>query len=298
MATKQDEELALRDTQISTTEQEVVNIAQLDRVETDTEFVLFKLVDTSRKGRVYIDGIADVPNPDNIDPKTKKPKIERARLLAGVDTIWQREQKEIDPNYVRQNRVSLEFVGKVCRIFKWETTKLQFARLNPNNIESPSSKTGSRLEYFEYNPKKQQEEALKKQMAKINMVIKAKEMPEDSMKKLAIFFGIHMHDELGQLKSADGLRAELMLRADSDHVEFEKRIDSKEVEISYLVRKAILDSKIDLGGNSGNAMWAGAGGNIAKIPATRKPLEYLTELAMTNSADGRQFLEQLKNSIT
>jgi hypothetical protein len=292
MATKQDVEIASKEIErLNIAEQQVSDIAQLDRVEKDSEFVIFKLVDTNRKGRVYIDGIADVKNPET-------GLVERARLIVGVPSIWQKDQEKLDPIFVRQNRVSLEFIGKVCRIYKWETTKLLFARLNPNNIESPSAKSGSRLEYFEYNPKKQQEEALKKQMAKIEMVIKAKDMPADKMKKMVVFFGIQLYDELGRMKTEDGLRAELMLKADSDPKTFAKHIDSKEVEISYLVRMAILDSKIDLGGNTGNAAWSGSGGQIGKVPINRKPLEYLTELAMTNSADGRQFLEQLKQNIT
>jgi hypothetical protein len=45
-------------------------------------------------------------------------------------------------------------------------------------------------------------------------------------------------------------------------------------------------------------MWAGNGGFIGKIPQHRKPLEYLTELAMTNSQEGKQFKEQLESIIT
>lgn len=292
MATKQDAELAIQETEkVSTPEQQMSDIAIRDRAEVDNDFVIFKMVDTTRKGRVYIDGISDMLNPET-------GLVERARLIVGVPSIWQKDQEKLDPIFVRQNRVSLEFVGKICRIYKWETTKMLFAKLHPNNIESPSAKTGGRLEFFEYNPKKQQEEALKNQMKKIKMVLEAEKMPADKMKRLAIFLGIHMHDEIGQLKTEEGLRSELMLRADSDHVSFAKYIDSKEVEISYMVRKAILDSKIDLGGSNGVAIWAGSGGNIGRVPQGRKPLEYLTELAMTNSADGRQFLEQLKQHIT
>jgi len=40
-------------------------------------------------------------------------------------------------------------------------------------------------------------------------------------------------------------------------------------------------------------LWAGGKGFIAKIPVGRKPYEYLTELAMTNSDEGRAFKEGL-----
>lgn len=292
MASKQDVQLSINGEPASTntTQQEISNIALQDRVVAESDFVLFKLVDTSRNGRVYIDGIADMVHPDT-------GKVERARLIVGAESIWQKDQKDMDKDFVKQNRVSLEFVGKVCRVFKWEENKLLFARLNPNNIGSPSKKTGSRLEYFEYNPKKQQEESLKKQTAKIELVLKIRDMAAEPMKKLAIFLGIGMVDELGQLKTDNGLRTELMIKADNMPDVVSKYVDSKEVEISYLVRKAILNSRIELGGSTGNVNWSN-GGNICKMPQSRNALEYLTELAMTNSADGKQFLEQLKNTIT
>lgn len=129
------------------------------------------------------------------------------------------------------------------------------------------------------------------------MVIKAKEMPADKMKKLANFMGVAFNDDLGQYKGDDVIRRELIIRAKRDPKNFEKYIDSKEVEVAYLVKKAIIDAKIDLTAQGGNALWAGNGGFIAKIPMTRKPNEYLTELAMTNSEEGRNFMEQLEKII-
>jgi hypothetical protein len=118
------------------------------------------------------------------------------------------------------------------------------------------------------------------------------------MKKLASFFNISFVDEIGMPKTDEGVRSELMLRADNNPEVFEKYIDSQEVEISYLIKRAILDAKIDLTGQHGNAIWANGKGFIAKIPAGRKPYEYLTELAMTNSDEGRKFKEQLQTLIS
>src|SRR5580693_363256 len=61
---------------------------------------IFKLVDTSKKGRVWVDGISDVVN-----PKTKEP--DRLRLLRGVGKIWQSEQEKVNEKYVDKNRRSL-----------------------------------------------------------------------------------------------------------------------------------------------------------------------------------------------
>lgn len=252
------------------------------------EYVIFRLL-KKKKGRTYVDGVCDgVRNPNT-------GRIERIWLLNGADSIWQSELVELfkDPEYKRRNRRSLTFEDGVCRIKVNDERALEYARANIHNVGKRRVGNG-KFDYYEYNAAEEQQERLKKQMLKINMVIKAKEMPEDKMMKLASYFGIMPYDELGQLKGPDGMRSELMLRADTQPELFEKYIDSKEVEISYLVKQAIVGSKIDFEAQSGNALWANGKGFICKIPQTRKHYEYLTELAMTNSPEGKQFLEQLQ----
>jgi len=87
-----------------------------------------------------------------------------------------------------------------------------------------------------------------------------------------------------------------MLFAKREPIKFQQSLESKEVEIAFLIKKAIIDSKIDLGNSSGMVSWA-QGGQIARIPANRKPHEYLLELAMTNNQEGQAFLEQLQRVI-
>jgi hypothetical protein len=257
-----------------------------------TEYIIYKLVDSKKKGRVYIDGIDDV-----INPGTKK--LERIYLITGAHSIWSSDLVELlkDKDYMRRNRRSLMFEGCICRIPSWDERAIEYAKVTRHNIGSPNRKSGSKYEFFEYNPAKQQEEALKKEMFELDMAIKAKEMPVDKMKKLATYLGIIFYDELGQPKSEDGIRRELMLKAKKDPITFEKYLESKEVEIAYMVKKAILDNLIDLGSQNGNAIWGKGQGFIAKIPQARKPQEYLTELAMTNSDDGKRFLEQLQTMV-
>lgn len=258
------------------------------------EFVIFKLANLKRKGRVYVDGIDDAV----MNPKTNK--RERIWLLNSADSIWQSDLIELikDKDFMRRNRRSLLFEYGVCRIAMWDDRALEFARACRHNIGSKDRRTGSRYEFYEYDPIKQQQAALEKEYFEIEMVMKAKDMPVDKMKKLASFFGISFNDDLGQFKGDDGIRRELIIRAKRDPKNFERYIDSREVDIAFLVKKAILDAKIDLGGQAGNAIWAGGKGFIGKIPAGRRPLEYLTELAMTNSSDGISFKEQLEKIIT
>src|ERR1700760_3856045 len=98
--------------------------------------VILKLVDTTKKGRVWVDGISDVVN-----PKTNEP--DRLRLLRGVGKIWQSEQEKVDPKYVDKNRRSLMFENQVCVISASDKAGIEFARLNENLVGGLNYRPGS-----------------------------------------------------------------------------------------------------------------------------------------------------------
>lgn len=255
-------------------------------------YKIFKLVN-KKKGRYYIDGCNDVVNP-------KTGKQERIWLLSGAHSIWSSELQELlkDKNYVNNNRISLEFQDGVMRVGLHEINKLEWIKVCNHLISDPSKRnsTTSRHPFFEYDPEKQQKAALEKEMLEIEMVRKAAEQPADKMRKHASFLGIIFSDELGMPKTDEGVRAEYMLRAKRNPVHFKETMDSKEVDIQWLVKKAILDAKIDLGKGGGSIYWS-QGGFITKLPTGRKPLEYLTEFAMTNADESKAFVEQLQAKI-
>lgn len=261
----------------------------------EIKYHIFKLVDSNKKGGTYIPNIDDIINPET-------GREERARLLVGVNSIWIKDQKHLDADYVRQNAKSLSFPRgqKILRIPDWDTAALQFARLCRHNIGSPNRKSGSKFEFFEYDPAKQAKEALERESLEIDMAIIARELDELSLKKYFSFLKLPLHDEIGELKTVDLLRKELMLYAKRNPKQFQELVNnrSKEVEISYLVKKAILASKIDIGSQPGRAFWGNGGGLIGIIPPNRLPYDYLTELALTNTEEGRTFQKQLKESIT
>lgn len=290
--------------------QEKAQVDALDKIQIPTDLipnikqpegvynVIFKLV-KKKRGRLHLDNFSDpVPNPENNNVP------ERMCLLAGATDVWESKCENILKDKERYNRarrgMDIIFLDGVCRVRSSDTLRLKFLRLHPKNVGD--RKTGSvSSDFYEYSPAREQEDRLKKQMMKTQMVIKANEMDcsENGYgRKIAVFLGIKMADEeLGIPKEPNAIKTELVLRADSDPVTFQKYVDSREVEVQWMVRKAIGDVKIDLGGASGNVTWSNGKGFIAKIPSTRKPLEYLTELALTNSDEGRQFLEQLKTVI-
>lgn len=251
-------------------------------------FIVFKSTNKKRR-RYWLDGICD--NVQN--PKTKR--RERIWLLNGADSIWQSELIELlkDKEYVSKNRRSIPFEEGMALVKSDDERAIEFLRAHKENV-GKNRTIKSKKSFYEYDAAEEQKMRLDRQMLKIDMVIKAKEMTGDKMRKLASFFNISFVDELGMPKQDDGIRAELMILADNRPHDFAKYIDNKEVEVSYMVKRAIIDAKIDLTGQQGNAIWAGGKGFICKIPAGRKPYEYLTELAMTNSEDGKKFLEQLQ----
>jgi hypothetical protein len=256
------------------------------------EWVIFKLVNTKKKGRIYIDGIDDV-----INPETKK--LERIILLTGAPSIWAKDLVELlkDKDYVRRNRRSLMFEGGVLRVPAWDTQMLEWIRHCRHCIDNPSRRSGSKYEFFEYNPERIARAQMEREMLELDMAIAARELKIEQARKIAAFLNISFTDELGRPKVDDAIRRDLMLRAKKDPVGFKKLLNSREVEVGFLVQSAILDAKIDLANREGAALWAGTGGFIARIPRGRSPKEHLTELALSHTEEGKAFLEQLQSFI-
>lgn len=251
------------------------------------QFVIFKLKGNQKKG-VYIDGTDDVINP-------KTGKAERIRLLTGISSIWMSDQKDVDKEYIRNNRRSLEFKARICRINKMDTAALEFARMCNSNLEVKNRLRAPRFEFFEYDPAKQAEESLKKEMLELEMAIKAKEMDSDTLKKYASFIGVHLVNELAQVKPESALRQEVMLYAKKNSTVFQAMVDNvQEIEIHWQIKSAIISNQIDIAKQPGSAYW-GSGGFITKMASKMNPVKQLTELAMTNTTEGREFLSKLKS---
>lgn len=291
MAKLSDVQFSLRGEQknteaLSLGEQEIVTELRQDR---GVRYHIFKLLANTRKGGVHVPGIDDVINPAT-------GKMERIRLLLGVDTIWVKEQKDITPEYVRNNMRSLSFVRgtKILRIPEWDTTALEFARITRHNVGSSSNKTGSHFEFYEYDPAREQEEMFRRESMELEMAILAKEMPAEKMRKHAAFLGIRLIDDLGLPKTDDGLRREYMVYAKRNPDYFQKTKDSKEIDIMWMIKRGILDSKIEIGREPGKIYWSNGGGLIGVMSKQDTPEKYLLNLALTNTQEGEAFRDQLK----
>jgi len=256
------------------------------------EWHLFKIVDNTKKGNVYIPNIDDVMNPAT-------GRVERIRLLSGVDTIWVKEQKDLTKEYIQQNMVSLRFYRnqKMMRIAGTNHTALEFIRLTNSNVGNPLRVTGSRFEFYEYDFAAAEREQYIREELEFEMESLARTAKSEAMRKHAAFLGVRLTNDIGERKSDDGVRREYARYAKQNPDYFKKTLNTQQVEIGWLVRKAIADSFIDIGREPGKIFWANGGGMISVIPQTANAQEYLTELAMTNSDDGKIFLEQLKKVI-
>jgi len=180
------------------------------------------------------------------------------------------------------------------RIPEWDTTALEFARITRHNIGSPSNKTGSHFEFYEYNPAREQEEMLKREELEIEMAILAKGMDAEKMRKHAAFLGLRLVDELGMPKTDDGIRREYIIYAKRQPDYFQRTVESREVEYAWLIKRAIIDAKIEIGREPGRVYWANGGGLIGSHTKTENPEKYLINLALTNSEEGRIFKERLQ----
>lgn len=254
-----------------------------------TNYVIFKLVNTSRKGAVNVDGIDDVINPETS-------KLERIRLVTGCDSIWLKDQKNLTDDYVRQNRRSLKFEGKFCRIPEWDTTAIEFARICRSFVESPTYKSrGSKHAFFEWNPARMAEENAKKTRRKMDAMKKAIDAPVDYMRKHAYYLGVQAVDEIGLPKNDEAIRNDYFVKAEQNPEHFLKTYEDPAVNISYMVKKALSEGKIDLGRTQGSAYWAFNGGLIGQIPLGQTPHGYLVNLSLNHTKEGKAFLETLQS---
>ena len=254
---------------------------------TATTFKIFKLSDTKKNGKYHMEGIDDVWN-------EKKGRMERIRLLRGYPSIWVEDQKGLEKSFVEQNRRSLIFDRRVLRIADYDVEALEFLNLCNANLDNPNKKGTRKITFFQWNPQRTAELERAKRVAKVEAIKYASLASEEEMRKHCNFLGITFTDELGMPKSMDALRNDYELYAEAQPNKFMQSAGSKEVEIAFIVKKALIDNKIDTTTKRGSAYWSNNGGFICKIPADKKPQNYLVEFAMFPQDESKAFLEQLK----
>lgn len=259
-------------------------------VATGNTFKIFKLSDTKKNGKYHMEGIDDVWN-------EKKGRMERIRLLRGYPSIWVEDQKGLEKSFVEQNRRSLIFDRRVLRVAEYDVEALEFLNLCNANLDNPNRKGTRKVTFFQWNPQRTAELERAKRVAKVEAIKYASLASDEEMRKHCNYLGISFVDELGMPKSLEALRNDYELYAEAQPNKFMQSAGSKEVEIAFIVKKALIDNKIDTTTKRGSAYWSGDGGFICKIPADKKPQNYLVEFAMFSQDESRAFLEQLKKLV-
>jgi hypothetical protein len=252
-------------------------------------FKVFKLSDINKNGRFHMEGIDDVYNPD-------KKRMERIRLLTGYPSIWVEDQKGLEKSYVEKNRRSLTFESRILKIPEYDTAAIEFLNICNANLDNPNRKGTRKITFFEWNPQRTAEIERAKRVKKIEAIKYASMASDEQMRKHCNFLGISF-SEGGMEKSLDALRNDYELYAESQPSKFMQSAGTKEVEIAYIIKKALIDNKIDTTTKKGSAYWSNNGGFICKIPADKKPQNYLIEYAMYSQDDSRAFLEQLTKLV-
>jgi len=267
--------------------EEVQHIMKGATNQNGSTYRVYKLTDTTKNGRYHMEGIDDVFD-------VSKGRMVRIRLLRGFPSIYMEDQKGLDENYIKTNRRSLTFDKRLLRLPEYDTTAIEFLERSNANVDNVNRKGTRKLTFFEWNPQRQAELERKKRTAKVEAIKFASLQTNEDMRKHANYLGISFFDELGFPKSDDALRNDYELYAEAQPNKFMQSAGSKEVEVAYVVKKAILDSKIDLGAKKGSAYWSENGGFICRIPTDSNPQEYLVEFAMLPQDESKAFLEQLK----
>jgi len=261
--------------------------AQSGAVRNGVTYKVYKLTDTTKKGKYHMEGVDDVWNPKNN-------RMERIRLLNGFPSLSIDDQKHLEKAFLEKNRRSLVFDARILRVPDWDMAAIEFLEKSNANIDNPNKKGTRKLTFFEWNPHRQAEIERKKRIAKVEAIKYASMASTEEMRKHSNYLGINFTDELGFPKSDEALRNDYELYAEAQPNKFMQSAGSKEVEVAYIVKKAILDNKIDVHSKRGSAYWAGDGGFICKIPGTAQPKDYLVEYAMMPNDESQQFLSQLK----
>src|ERR1700760_4282270 len=113
MATKADVDFSMKKDTIHKDERQqkeqlASNLAVTRNPNDKSEYVIFKLVDTKKRGRVHIHNIDDV-----IDESSGN--VRRMRVLIGVESLWLDEQKNVTEDYAKNNRPYMVFEDRYMR---------------------------------------------------------------------------------------------------------------------------------------------------------------------------------------
>lgn len=259
-----------------------------------SDWVIFKLKNNNRHGKVHIHGECAAINP-------KTGKVDSILLIRGEEEIWASVLKQKYGSQFleisKDKRTDLIIEDRVIRIPSWDTSAVEFMRNHKDCVDKKQRMGISRNEFFEYNPQRQAELALLKQQRAVEAMQECFGLNDVAAKKLALFYGVSLSDELGELKNSSLIKRDLALKAQEDPERFIRTVNDPIVEISYLVAKALAENKIDVSSQEGKAYFANNGAFICSIPNKQQAKAKLVEFATLGGSASSDFVDNLKLAL-
>lgn len=254
--------------------------------EVEKPFVVFCLKEERPQGQLIMEGrCLNVLNPHTN-------KRDNLRLLRGIPTCWESEQKDIPKDYEKTNQLTVDFAANLISVPKEEPHVIEFLRHHKQNINSKNFNAHS-FHFYEYDTDviaKAEEQKMQDQMKAGELAFSTKH--EDIVKHLGYLGGNLIDDKTGYQKSPQSLKADYFKLSQSNPKKFLETYNSPFVNITYAVKKAITDSKIDLHKVSGTAHWAD-GGFICTLTPKKNVAACIVEFAMSASNESKDFLNRL-----
>lgn len=248
------------------------------RVDSETKMIRYAPLSLSNSQMVY-------------DEETGKTR--QARILRGCSTMWQDEQDKLDPNYVKRNAVSLQFVDGRLTVpaLDKNTIKFLLSCSDFEGCEKPTQNRKNRYKLLDTEAAEAKElERKKKQKDATDIAWKA------NMEDLIVhytYLGGNLLNDHGEAKSEDGLRSDYVKKAEQQYQLFLDTVGNPIVKMHMMVKKAFEKTFIIY--LDGQFQWADTKAYMCQVPASYQtnPTGYLAELLLTN--DGKAIRSRLEN---
>lgn len=220
-----------------------------------------------------------------IDEKGNK-RTRMIRYVAGHDSIFVDEQKDLPKNMVENPQNTLVFSHGYLTVNAYDHAKIEFLTNHPQNADAKSLPQYTKKKLFkmidvnkelekEYNTKQAQFEAM-------SLAMKA---TYDEMVPHASFMGVNLENIEDQtMKDEPAIRFEYLMKAEQQPELFKKTFNNPVVKVTHYVKRAVQENVITLTRVRGQAHFVETDRLITdNIPMDQDPIEYLSNFALSNA---------------
>lgn len=260
------------------------------------EFYVFQLTQ-----KFYVTSPGKLPYPENWLVKNadiiydEETGTERnIRYLEGVSTIWEDEQEHLSEQKKR-SRPDIRFVNGYLRVPANKPSLLEFLMKSNMNESNKSRMAGTKSLYKLLDFQAEEEKNLEKAETRMQAMKIAMEAPLDMMIPHAKYLGIKFTNTQNVERGDKAIRFDYLDVADKRPDMFIKTYNNPLVKIQYVVQKAMASGLVDTSSVKGQAIWGDSKSFIAQIPDGKVPVEFLSELCLTEK--GKEFYSQIKHMV-